>query len=455
MNRSTGFKILLTALLILLLLPGMLGCATMEKLQACSSCSEVADACSTDIFGEPEQEYTEISISLPRHSGYAPIADKSAYASLKTADQREAYLSIEQSLFRVTGESGGSNGLFALCRAMIPSLTSGEIFMVKEAVLADHPEAFWVNGRYTIGYNFANGDYITMYSTVPAAEIPDRAKAIAKRTAELLKEIPSELNEYDRELIIHDCLIRDVEYDLDAAADSSHDSEAATVYGALVGRKAVCSGYARTAKLLLNRVGIQSSTVKGVSKDVGHMWNVAFIDGDWYHLDVTWDDPVAYSSEAITGYGYFNLTDEQISADHDIAGGYELLTEEVIQNQDESSLNFYNFELPECVSESANFYRRNAVSIDKLNAENATRLESLVRAGCQSGEPMLYISFDADMTGEVIGEWLDQSLKSAMAAVNKEAAAGRLARAVSRCVRGEGSPDSWCNVYIIKLYFNE
>ena len=38
------------------------------------------------------------------------------------------------------------------------------------------------------------------------------------------------------------------------------------------------------------------------------------IDGRWYHVDVTWDDPV--SSEDVLRHDYFNLTDSQISADH-------------------------------------------------------------------------------------------------------------------------------------------
>ena len=47
----------------------------------------------------------------------------------------------------------------------------------------------------------------------------------------------------------------------------------------------------------------------------GHMWNVAVIDGESYHVDVTWDDPAGFEQLG-PSHAFFNLTDEQISANH-------------------------------------------------------------------------------------------------------------------------------------------
>lgn len=62
------------------------------------------------------------------------------------------------------------------------------------------------------------------------------------------------------------------------------------MYGALVNHSAVCQGYAETMFYLLKEAGISCSIASSVN--INHAWNVVKIHGRWYHLDVTWDDPV-------------------------------------------------------------------------------------------------------------------------------------------------------------------
>ena len=88
-----------------------------------------------------------------------------------------------------------------------------------------------------------------------------------------------------------------------------------TAYGALIMQKAVCSGYAQAFSLLSNECGIECFSITGHSKINGepHRWNMVKCDGDWYHLDATWDD-----KEDSYNYQYFNVTDKVISIDHQI-----------------------------------------------------------------------------------------------------------------------------------------
>jgi len=235
--------VIITAALAAVLLCGYIAA---DKLRGCSSCSEVMDTVSVELFGEGEQEYVELKVTLPRHSGYAPIEDKNGYEALATDDERQAYLSMEQSLFRLTAEDGGDHGEYQLCRALIPSLSSVQIFKVKEALKSDHPEAFWINGRYTLGRNGHDGLYVILYSSLSAEEVESAAGAIYRRVGTMLGEIPSGLNEYDRELYVHDMIVRDVEYDHADAENMAIVPEAATIYGALIEGRAVCTGYAFT-----------------------------------------------------------------------------------------------------------------------------------------------------------------------------------------------------------------
>lgn len=59
-----------------------------------------------------------------------------------------------------------------------------------------------------------------------------------------------------------------------------------TAYGALVNKEAVCEGYAKAYKLLLNAMGIECDVVINAE----HAWNVVQLEGKWYLVDVTNDD---------------------------------------------------------------------------------------------------------------------------------------------------------------------
>lgn len=89
-----------------------------------------------------------------------------------------------------------------------------------------------------------------------------------------------------------------------------------TAYGLIRDKTAVCQGYSLMTYELMNAAGILCGIVTGTAKDpvTGreglHMWNVVCVDGEWFHLDTTWND--AYSDSD----PYFMLTDSQIEADH-------------------------------------------------------------------------------------------------------------------------------------------
>ena len=52
----------------------------------------------------------------------------------------------------------------------------------------------------------------------------------------------------------------------------------------------------------MDMLGIENYTISGKAGNDQHIWNVVKINGDWYQVDVTWDDPL------IEGGG--KLTDE-------------------------------------------------------------------------------------------------------------------------------------------------
>ena len=137
------------------------------------------------------------------------------------------------------------------------------------------------------------------------------------------------MSERQKVRAIHDWLVHNAHYDLTYSNYSAN--------GVLLKGYGVCQSYAEATEKLLTRAGLANRLLSGKANNgtgngfEGHAWNLVRVDGQWYHLDVTWDDPVFSvgrvaqdSSPAISGmegYSYFLLTDKQIGKDHQWASG--------------------------------------------------------------------------------------------------------------------------------------
>lgn len=92
--------------------------------------------------------------------------------------------------------------------------------------------------------------------------------------------------------MVHDYLIDNTEYD-----SSISKSNIYNIYGALVNKTAVCEGYAKAFKYLMDEIGIPCIIVTGDAtnsqgKTESHAWNYVQMENKWYAIDCTWDDPV-------------------------------------------------------------------------------------------------------------------------------------------------------------------
>lgn len=128
-------------------------------------------------------------------------------------------------------------------------------------------------------------------------------KNIIDAKLNLLEAIKKEISrqvegysDYDKIKIIHNWLINNIDYDLNA-------EEPYSISGALTEGKAVCEGYARAFKYLMDGINIPCVLVSGTATNStgateSHAWNYVFLNNAWYAIDVTWDDPI------IVGNGY-------------------------------------------------------------------------------------------------------------------------------------------------------
>lgn len=113
--------------------------------------------------------------------------------------------------------------------------------------------------------------------------------------------------DFEKALWLHDWLLDNCTYDYTYLYCNAE--------GALTRGTGTCEAYHRAYVMLLNRVGIASGRMTGN----GHVWTAVKMDGEWYQVDVTWDD--AGYSETRPGYPdvnhlYFGLNDTTMKLVH-------------------------------------------------------------------------------------------------------------------------------------------
>ena len=126
------------------------------------------------------------------------------------------------------------------------------------------------------------------------------------------KIIKSSMSDFSKALAIHDWLTFNVDYDRTYSSYS--------VASTLSKRVAVCEGYARTFKMMAELAGLEVEMITGTANGQSHAWNQVKINGTWYNVDVTWDDPTSSDKKASdhthNNYNYFLISDSTLKKDH-------------------------------------------------------------------------------------------------------------------------------------------
>ena len=126
-------------------------------------------------------------------------------------------------------------------------------------------------------------------------------------------------NTYENIKMVHDYLVDNISYDSTLSKENIYN-----VYGALVNKECVCEGYARAFKYLLDELDIPCVLVIGTARNSqgeteNHAWNYVQLDGKWYAVDTTWDDPIVVGGGTVSEaskYKYFLVRAEIIDQDH-------------------------------------------------------------------------------------------------------------------------------------------
>jgi len=161
------------------------------------------------------------------------------------------------------------------------NISTSDIGSVYFGVLNDHPDLFYVKSE--VRYSYYSTSCVVNLTPTYISGLNESAFKTA--VADALSFVDSDMTDIEKAIVLHDYLVLNCEYEQGKITDQSYSP-----YGVFVTGRAVCQGYALAYKLLMDRVGIECYMVS--SDSMNHAWNVIKLDGSYYQIDVTWDDPV-------------------------------------------------------------------------------------------------------------------------------------------------------------------
>ena len=189
-----------------------------------------------------------------------------------------------------------------------------------KTVINTHPELFYVSAMYSYSYYSTgqndyvyslivhwgkviyneNGQYTGQETTYTDDQVLSMRNEFYNRAQWYLDKVDDNMSDFEKALILHDELALNASYLLTGET-----------YDLMVNGFGKCYGYSEAYAYLLAQVGVDSEIVE--SESMYHQWNKVKIDGEYYHVDVTWDDPTP-DKPGLVGHVYFLLSDNEIES---------------------------------------------------------------------------------------------------------------------------------------------
>ena len=183
------------------------------------------------------------------------------------------------------------------------NLSSDDAEKVMNAVMFDHPEIFWMGTGYQFTYSLNDIFTLLTFSYSFREEDCNAAKLqLEMVTSEILNGAGNYATDLDKERYVHDYIIEHANY------NGSNVFAGQNLYSALVDGSTVCAGYSRAFQYIMTRLGIPTYYCVGISEG-DHAWNIIKINGEYYNVDLTWDDTGETTQ-------YFNCSDQEIASSH-------------------------------------------------------------------------------------------------------------------------------------------
>lgn len=200
------------------------------------------------------------------------------------------------------------------------SYDQADLFYIDSQKLTLMNEYVNVGGIVTYHISIGPGENENyLLDTFQEAESIEQAESYIQNIVDQIVEQTQNDSVVEKARRIHNWLVSSVSYE-----ESEENKNRFEIYGALHDQRAVCEGYARSFKYLMEKVGVPCVLVSGTGtnsegKSESHAWNYMQVNNEWYAVDVTWDDPVVVGGGTPgtnTLYRYFLKGSEEFYKDH-------------------------------------------------------------------------------------------------------------------------------------------
>ena len=145
---------------------------------------------------------------------------------------------------------------------------------------------------------------IYISNTMTLDETKNYFNALDQEVSSIISLVSDDMDDVEKAMIIHDYLVNYCKYQLHDFDDDTFRSG-----GILFRKTGVCQAYTYAYQYIMNQLGMECYVVE--SSNMNHAWNIINIDQHYYHVDVTWDDPI-YDNFGRVKHLYFLLSDEAI-----------------------------------------------------------------------------------------------------------------------------------------------
>ncbi len=146
---------------------------------------------------------------------------------------------------------------------------------------------------------------INVHKSYTTSEIQEIEKKLDYIEANVLNK---NLSATENIKLAHDYIINNSSYDITKKNTGVTSYKSDIAYGPLIEGYGICGGYTDAMELILERLGIESYKI---SSD-NHVWNAVNLNNAWYHLDLTWDDPITSNNIPVLDYSFFLINTKKL-----------------------------------------------------------------------------------------------------------------------------------------------
>lgn len=234
--------------------------------------------------GTEEIVEVEACLELLQTGGFLTeedVTDVGEEESLLTATEEQAsYEEIELALLT------SFDLLQETCDVSKFHIQKSDISGILKRVLNSNPRYFYA-GIKSYYVNTKTQEVTSIIITYSGAEDDDYDALLKKyddAVEKIVKAADASWSDLEKVLYINDYLCRNCQYDLNGENDNRYNA-----YGTFIDKKAVCQGYSLAFLELSKRLGVDCTLVTSTS--IKHAWNMVCINGEYYYIDATWNDP--------------------------------------------------------------------------------------------------------------------------------------------------------------------